>query len=54
MRSRAAFPGDPNGGGAGRSAIVAQLNETLRRMQTDYLDLYWLHTGIVRRRSRKP
>ncbi|MDQ7904878.1 aldo/keto reductase [Phytohabitans sp. ZYX-F-186] len=37
------WPGDPNGGGAGRGAIVAQLHETLRRMRTDYLDLYWLH-----------
>ncbi|MHC9293934.1 aldo/keto reductase [Mycobacterium sp. LTG2003] len=37
------FPGDPNGGGAGRSAIIAQLHETLRRLGTDYLDLYWLH-----------
>jgi aryl-alcohol dehydrogenase-like predicted oxidoreductase len=37
------FPGDPNGGGAGRGAIRAQLEETLRRLNTDYLDLYWLH-----------
>ncbi|MEN3615006.1 aldo/keto reductase [Plantactinospora sp. ZYX-F-223] len=37
------YPGDPNGGGAGRKAIVAQLEQTLRRMKTDYLDLYWLH-----------
>jgi aryl-alcohol dehydrogenase-like predicted oxidoreductase len=37
------FPGDPNGGGAGRSSINAQLNATLRRLQTDYLDVYWLH-----------
>jgi aryl-alcohol dehydrogenase-like predicted oxidoreductase len=37
------FPGDPNGGGAGRGAITAQLHETLRRMRTDYLDVYWLH-----------
>jgi aryl-alcohol dehydrogenase-like predicted oxidoreductase len=37
------FPGDPNGGGAGRGSIVAQLHETLRRLNTDYLDLYWLH-----------
>ena len=36
-------PGDPNGGGAGRGSIVAQLHETLRRMRTDHLDLYWLH-----------
>jgi aryl-alcohol dehydrogenase-like predicted oxidoreductase len=37
------FPGDPNGGGAGRSSIIAQLEETLRRLQVDHLDLYWLH-----------
>jgi aryl-alcohol dehydrogenase (NADP+) len=37
------FPGDPNGGGAGRRSIIAQLDETLRRLQTEYLDLYWLH-----------
>ena len=37
------FPGDPNGGGAGRGSIVAQLEATLRRLRTDYLDLYWLH-----------
>lgn len=37
------FPGDPNGGGAGRAAIIAQLDETLRRMRTDHLDLYYLH-----------
>ncbi|MGB3485046.1 MAG: aldo/keto reductase [Mycobacterium sp.] len=37
------FPGDPNGGGAGRSSIIAQVEESLRRMRTDYLDLCWLH-----------
>ncbi|MFC0435965.1 aldo/keto reductase [Kutzneria buriramensis] len=37
------FPGDPNGGGAGRASIIAQLHESLRRLNTDYLDLYWLH-----------
>ncbi|KJK53094.1 aldo/keto reductase [Lentzea aerocolonigenes] len=37
------FPGDPNGGGAGRGAIRKQLDETLRRLRTDYLDLYWMH-----------
>ncbi|MET0698681.1 MAG: aldo/keto reductase [Mycobacterium sp.] len=36
-------PGDPNGGGAGRKAIIAQLEETLRRLRTDYVDIYWLH-----------
>jgi aryl-alcohol dehydrogenase-like predicted oxidoreductase len=37
------YPGDPNGGGAGRGSIVRQLEQTLRRLRTDYLDLYWLH-----------
>ena len=37
------WPGDPNGGGAGRASIIAQLHESLRRLNTDYLDLYWLH-----------
>jgi aryl-alcohol dehydrogenase (NADP+) len=37
------FPGDPNGGGAGRGSVIAQVDESLRRLRTDYLDLYWLH-----------
>ena len=37
------FPGDPNGGGAGRASIIAQLDESLRRLNTDHLDLYWQH-----------
>ncbi|QUQ66697.1 aldo/keto reductase [Kutzneria sp. CA-103260] len=37
------WPGDPNGGGAGRASIIAQLEQSLRRLNTDYLDLYWLH-----------
>jgi aryl-alcohol dehydrogenase-like predicted oxidoreductase len=36
-------PGDPNGGGAGRKGIIAQLDASLRRLRTDYLDIYWLN-----------
>ncbi|WP_345630681.1 aldo/keto reductase [Rugosimonospora acidiphila] len=37
------FPGDPNGGGAGRKSLVAALENSLRRLRTDYVDVYWLH-----------
>ena len=37
------YPGDPNGGGAGRKAIIAACEQSLRRLQTDYIDLYWMH-----------
>ncbi|MFJ8958536.1 aldo/keto reductase [Lentzea sp. NPDC102401] len=35
--------GDPNGGGPGRKAIVHQLEDSLRRLRTDHVDVYWLH-----------
>jgi aryl-alcohol dehydrogenase-like predicted oxidoreductase len=37
------YPGDPNGGGSSRKAIIEQCHQSLRRLQTDYIDLYWLH-----------
>src|SRR5690349_18549586 len=36
-------PGDPNGGGAGRKAVIDQVQQSLRRLRTDYVDLLWLH-----------
>jgi aryl-alcohol dehydrogenase-like predicted oxidoreductase len=38
------YIGDPNGGGANRKAIVAQCEQSLRRLQTGYIDLYWMHS----------
>jgi aryl-alcohol dehydrogenase-like predicted oxidoreductase len=35
--------GDPNSGGAGRKSIVAACEQSLRRLSTDYIDLYWMH-----------
>jgi aryl-alcohol dehydrogenase-like predicted oxidoreductase len=37
------IPDDPNAGGAGRKAIVSQLEGSLRRLNTDYVDVYWMH-----------
>ena len=37
------YPGDPNGGGAGRKSMMAACEQSLRRLKTDYIDLYWLH-----------
>ena len=37
------YRGDPNGGGAGRKSIVSACENSLRRLQTDYIDLYWMH-----------
>jgi aryl-alcohol dehydrogenase-like predicted oxidoreductase len=37
------FPDDPNGGGAHRKGIIAACEESLRRLQTDSIDLYWMH-----------
>ena len=35
--------GDPNAGGSGRKNIIWSCDESLRRLQTDYIDLYWMH-----------
>src|ERR1700712_3791520 len=41
------YPGDPNGGGSSRKSIVSAAENSLRRLQTDYIDLYWLHNWDV-------
>lgn len=38
-----AEPGNPNAGGNGRKNIYRALHGSLRRLQSDYIDLYWLH-----------
>ncbi|MCM3807373.1 aldo/keto reductase [Streptomyces sp. DR7-3] len=35
--------GDPNGGGTGRKALHRQLEESLRRLRMDYVDILWIH-----------
>lgn len=41
------YPGDPNAGGSSRKAIIDSCENSLRRLQTDYIDLYWLHNWDV-------
>jgi aryl-alcohol dehydrogenase-like predicted oxidoreductase len=45
-------PADPNAGGSHRKNLVQALEASLRRLKTEYLDLYWVHgwdphTGIA-------
>lgn len=36
-------PDDPNGGGNGRKSLMRSVEESLRRMELDHIDLLWLH-----------
>jgi aryl-alcohol dehydrogenase-like predicted oxidoreductase len=33
----------PGGSGLSRKAIIEQLDESLRRLRTDYVDVYYIH-----------
>ncbi len=37
------YIGDPNGGGSNRKSIIAACEQSLRRLKTSYIDLYWMH-----------
>ena len=38
-------PDDPNAGGNHRANMVRSLESSLKRLKTDYLDLYWVHAA---------
>src|ERR1700680_3098882 len=40
-------PGDPNSAGNQRKKIVTSIEAILRRLQTDHIDLYWVHARDV-------
>lgn len=42
-----AQPGNPNAGGNGRKNIYRALEGSLRRLKTDYVDLYYLHAWDI-------
>jgi len=46
LATKYSFPmmrGDPNSGGNHRKCMVRSLDASLKRLGTDYVDLYWLH-----------
>jgi aryl-alcohol dehydrogenase-like predicted oxidoreductase len=48
-----ARPGDPNAAGNGRKAMLRSLEGSLRRLGTDYVDLYMVHTWDGRTRMEE-
>jgi aryl-alcohol dehydrogenase-like predicted oxidoreductase len=40
-------PGNPNAGGNGRKNLYRALEGSLRRLGTDYIDLYWMHAWDI-------
>ncbi len=39
----ATIPADPNSGGGGRKWMTFELDASLKRLATDYIDIYYLH-----------
>ena len=37
------YTGEPSSAGTSRKSIIAACDNSLRRLKTDYIDLYWLH-----------
>jgi aryl-alcohol dehydrogenase-like predicted oxidoreductase len=46
-------PSNPNAGGNGRKNIYRALEGSLRRLKTDYIDLYWMHVWDMVTRWKK-
>src|SRR4030081_3227323 len=44
---------DPNSAGNHRKKIVTSIEASLRRLQTDHIDLYWVHNRDVRSEERR-
>jgi aryl-alcohol dehydrogenase-like predicted oxidoreductase len=44
LASKVGFPMGDGGKGLKKSYILRAVEESLKRLQTDYLDLYWSHT----------
>ena len=41
-------PKNPNSGGNHRRSMITAVEDSLKRLNTDYIDLYWLHTWDYR------
>ena len=40
-------PDDPNAGGSHRKSLTQALDASLKRLRTDYIDIYWVHVWDV-------
>ena len=45
---------DPNHAGKSRRWIIREVEDSLRRLQTDHIDLYQVHRPETARRSTRP